>query len=51
MSTTGYAYALQKTLKTKRSLLCKSVRSPFRKSQKLSDRLLRKSERSLYTYP
>ncbi|MBN3897640.1 MAG: hypothetical protein V7L14_27650 [Nostoc sp.] len=32
MSTTGYAYALQKTSKIKRS--------PFRKSQKQSDRLL-----------
>ncbi|QMS89533.1 hypothetical protein HUN01_18835 [Nostoc edaphicum CCNP1411] len=40
MSTTGYAYALQKTSKTKRS--------PFRKSQTQSDRLLWKSERDRF---
>ncbi|WP_292767283.1 hypothetical protein [Nostoc sp. NOS(2021)] len=41
MSTTGYAYALQKTSKIKRSLVCKSERclrratpTPCRKPQK-----------------
>ncbi|MEH1912251.1 MAG: hypothetical protein V7L05_05280 [Nostoc sp.] len=45
------AIALQKTSKTKRSLVWKSERSPYIKPQKQSDRLLWKSERSLCRKP